>query len=69
MKEIIIIYIICLIILVLLFNISGYLKGAGEELNNNSLLKAGKNVEWIAIIYLVGLIYSLTWLNYYFTYF
>jgi hypothetical protein len=57
MKEIIIIYIICLIILVLLFNISGYLKGAGEELNNNSLLKAGKSFEWLAIIYLVVIIY------------
>ena len=69
MKEIIISYIVCLIILVLLFNVSYYLKVAGEELNNNSLLKAGKNFEWIAIINLLVLIYSLTWFNYYFTYF
>ena len=69
MKEIIIGYIVCLIILVLIFNVSRYLKVAGEELNNNSLLKAGKNLEWIAIIYLLGLIYGLTWFNYYFTYF
>ena len=57
---IIISVIIYLIILILLFNISGHLKDAGKKLNNSSLSRAGRNFEWIAIIQLIIIICSAT---------